>query len=218
LIGLMHLDLGNYEQGRKYLQSYYDTILAISTAHNEDSQAMFNFCLGLVDIKEGKLDAAKAKSDTLESLLPKITPANKEYIAFIHSLLLGEILLAADSADRAIKTLESVPSLGTPPPMQTILLSNIPFLQDALARAYEKNGETDEAVREYERLMAISPRQGLWTWIHPLYHFRLAKLYEKKGSRDQAVSQYQKFLDIWKNADPDIPEIAEAKKRLETLR
>jgi hypothetical protein len=43
-------------------------------------------------------------------------------------------------------------------------------------------------------------------------------LYEKKGSRDQAVSQYQKFLDIWKNADPDIPEIAEAKKRLETLR
>lgn len=33
-----------------------------------------------------------------------------------------------------------------------------------------------------------------------------------------AIAQYEKFLDIRKNADSGIPEIADAKNRLETLR
>ncbi len=44
----------------------------------------------------------------------------------------------------------------------------------------------------------------------------LGKIYEEQGDKDKAIEHYEKFLDLWKNAELDIPE--DARKRLAGLK
>jgi Tfp pilus assembly protein PilF len=49
---------------------------------------------------------------------------------------------------------------------------------------------------------------------YPLAQYHLARAYEGKGDRERALASYRNFLQIWKDADPGLPEVTEAKKRL----
>jgi hypothetical protein len=48
-------------------------------------------------------------------------------------------------------------------------------------------------------------------------HFKMATAYEKMNDFSRAKKEYESFLRLWKDADPDIPEIIEAKNRLAAL-
>ena len=49
-------------------------------------------------------------------------------------------------------------------------------------------------------------------------HYLLGLAYEKSGWDKKAIEQYEEFLEIWKDADPGIPEVEDAKERLAKLR
>jgi hypothetical protein len=45
----------------------------------------------------------------------------------------------------------------------------------------------------------------------------LGKIAEQKGEKARAREHYEKFLSLWKDADPDLPEVGDAGRRLQNL-
>jgi tetratricopeptide (TPR) repeat protein len=90
-------------------------------------------------------------------------------------------------------------------------------VRDFVPRAYLQEGELGKAIEAYERLVTFNPESADRRLIYPLNYYRLGKVYEQKGNKRKAGSNYRKFLDIWKDADPGITEVEDAKKRLSEL-
>lgn len=82
--------------------------------------------------------------------------------------------------------------------------------EDALANAYLELGRLDDAIAEYRRILAINPR-------FPLASYRLAYAYERKGLAGEARAEYTRFLETWRRADRDVPEVLDARRRLTAL-
>ena len=49
-------------------------------------------------------------------------------------------------------------------------------------------------------------------------HYLLGQAYEQSGWIDKAIEKYELFLEIWKDADPEIIMVQDAKKRLARLK
>jgi tetratricopeptide (TPR) repeat protein len=88
-----------------------------------------------------------------------------------------------------------------------------------LAIAYLQAGKLGEAVTEFEKLVSTYDVNTVYNpiWVVKA-HYLLGLAYEKSGWKAKAIEKYEEFLDIWKDADPGIPEVQDAKERLEKLR
>lgn len=117
-----------------------------------------------------------------------------------HDYYLGYLALHEKQPDQAIAHFQA--ALHHLPPT-----SGQDLYEDCLANAYLELGRLDEAIAEYQRVLRLNPN-------YPVAQYRLAQAYQRKGQASQARAAYGRFLQIWKSADADIPEVADAKKEL----
>ena len=98
-----------------------------------------------------------------------------------------------------------------------------PCLSFNLGRAYDAAGKADSATMMFERYLATPYwRKPVDFDLDPVrvpaIRERLGQLYEGLGRTDKAVENYRAFIDLWKNADPELqPRVADARRRLAKL-
>jgi tetratricopeptide (TPR) repeat protein len=216
LRAFIYLFNGEFDHARKSNTEWFDVLVDLNPQSEAYYEVVYLSVLGFIELKHGKSDTAKTKIAEMLSLLPSLTPSQKDWGDFITNLLQSEILIAEGFPEKAVAVLEKT-ALPFPFGMQDVTLMtayNTPFLKDTLARAYLQKGDLDRAIAEYEKLVTFDPASRARFLVHPVLHYRLAKLYEQKGLKGKAAEQYRKFLELWKDADAGIPEVEDAKKRL----
>jgi serine/threonine protein kinase/tetratricopeptide (TPR) repeat protein len=91
-------------------------------------------------------------------------------------------------------------------------LANVSSMVPVYVRglAYLKNGQGPEAAAQFQRMLA---HRGLLqnAPIAPLAQLQLARAFVAAGDLPKAETDYQQFLALWKDADPDIPILQQAK-------
>jgi tetratricopeptide (TPR) repeat protein len=88
-----------------------------------------------------------------------------------------------------------------------------------IGQAFDALHQPDSALAAYE-MLATLPAAGPSgrDFTLPGTYRRLGELYEGKGDVKKALEYYGKFVDLWKEADPELqPRVAEVKKRIGEL-
>jgi serine/threonine protein kinase/tetratricopeptide (TPR) repeat protein len=218
-IGFLYMERGEFDKARTELQIWMDYVGKNSPSYLNYNKAYYRFVLGLIELKQGRVEAAKACLTELEGLLPSLAPADQEDFAFYGRLLEAEAALAGNSVDQAVRAGEKMEFLGLRSVnIGNMLGYNLPLIKDVLARAYWKKGDLEKAVAEYERLTTIDSKNRLRMLIPPLYHYRFGRVLEEKGEKGNALLQYEKFLKYWADADPRFVELKDARARLARLK
>ncbi len=87
-----------------------------------------------------------------------------------------------------------------------------------LGQAYLKKGALDKAVATFEdALSRYDDTQASNPYRSAMTRYLLGLAYEQSGWKDKAALQYKTFLQIWKDADPGIKEVDDARARLARL-
>ncbi|MEO7455254.1 MAG: protein kinase [Gemmatimonadaceae bacterium] len=130
---------------------------------------------------------------------------------------LGEISLAEQKPLEAVKEfrLGDVATDGPASNCRICLTAN-------LARAFDQAGMADSALAAFERYVGTSDASRAEYDKDPTFlagtYKRLGELYEAKNDKAKAASYYRKFVDLWKNADPELqPKVAEVRRRIARL-
>jgi len=126
---------------------------------------------------------------------------------------MGMIEIEKKNYSKAIEYFEQgLPLLGAVSGLRIIFA-------ESLGRAYYESEDLDKALEEYGRIHNPTTA-GKLTFgdVYAKSFYMLGKIYEQQGDTAHAIENYEKFLDLWKDTDPGITEVEDAKKRLAALR
>jgi len=171
---------------------------------------------GLAAIRSGRL------SDAAERLERQKQIYNPEFDAQLwwHKALEGELALARGDARRAAAAFSNEPKVkffGFDIFGAAMVANHLPS-RDGRARAAKAQGDLAGAITAYRKLLEKGPDSVWVSVLEPRYVLNLARLLDETGDKKGALQEYGRFLGLWKDADPDLPELAEARRAVARLR
>lgn len=163
---------------------------------------------GLVYLDMNSMDEVQKVSDELKKL--SLKGLNRKVIRD-YDHLMGMIELKRNVFSKAIKEFEKVLSLSS------LQHSIIALYIDSIASAYYQAGDLDKARLEYERIISLTYGRLYYGDIYAKSFYMLGKIFQSEGLKEKALEHYKKFLNLWKEADRDFPEITDAKNQVAAL-
>ena len=194
--GLREVLFGNPEEARRR------ATLALKLSTTRD--VLFFAALALAYSRD---DAqAKALADDLNKKFPEDTLVQFNYLPSIR----GKLALNKGNAPDAIKILEAATPYELGASRATDLDWNAMHPVFVRGEAYLAARQGSEAAAEFQKIL---DHRGLVLNrpIGALAHLGLGRAYVLQGDAAKAKAAYQDFLTLWKDADPEIPVLQQAK-------
>jgi tetratricopeptide (TPR) repeat protein len=88
---------------------------------------------------------------------------------------------------------------------------------DPVALVYLRLEEFGKAIEWYKKIISLTTGRLYFGDIYAKSFYMLGIIYEQQGNKTKAIDHYEKFLDLWKDADPGIAEVDDARERLAEL-
>ena len=151
-------------------------------------------------------DAAKAQPliQELEEKHPKDTMVNQIWLPEIRAA----IELGKNNAEAALELLKPTERYEAAAGFSSQTLRAMVYLK------LEQGAHAEVEARKVLDHRGHSSLSTLW----PLAHLALARASVMQGELAQARKSYQEFFTLWKNADPDVPTLIQAKREFDKLR
>jgi tetratricopeptide (TPR) repeat protein len=174
-----------------------------------EGRMVVNFAAGMTELHSGRLPAARQRLARLERDHRANEPAERWW----YHTLRGEIAFAVGALDKAEEAFRSAESLQ--PVDYGWGFERGPFLhtfRGGLARTLEQRGNLSAAVTFYRQILTPSQGHQWRAVLEPRLALALGKTLGRCGDRDTSRAELRWFLDLWQDADPDLPELDEARR------
>jgi eukaryotic-like serine/threonine-protein kinase len=190
---LREVESGNRERARA------DVNVAMKLPANRDVRSI----AALVLARAGDTAGAEKLATQLDRTFPQDTLVQRFWLPSIRAA----VALQRKDPNRAIELLKlnSAIELGAPAALQVVLCPV--YLR---GEAYLMLHDGNRAAGEFQKFIDRRGLVGNFQW-GALARLGLARAYAMQGDAVKARAAYQDFLSLWKDADPEIPILKQAK-------
>jgi tetratricopeptide (TPR) repeat protein len=206
LLAYIHTKTGNPEESLKELDKALRSAVEAEDLGMQRN-VLYNRAHAYIEMET--IDQALKTADELKDLIEKAP--NKKLMRQYHDLM-GMIESRKENFLKAIEYFKRAMSL-----LPYYQASSHPLYIDHLALAYYSSRDLENAREEYAKIALITTGRLDYGDIYAKSFYMLGKIYEEQGNSAKAIEHYEKFLNLWKDADPGIAEVDDARERLAEL-
>ena len=172
---------------------------------------------GIADAREGALGNARLHLDSLK----RRVRSDVRHEVVWRKALESEVAIAAKQPSQVLAMYRAEDSirtnwawLGSGP---WVVAATLPF-RDGRARAQQALGDLNGALATYRELLTPGRHPEPMAVFEPRYVLEIGRLLEQTGDKAAARIEYARFLELWRHADAELPELSEARAALARLR